>query len=158
MTRDENRAGYQEPEHRQHAEAFMSFVRGDVVERFPAVRFNITNTTEEDVLGAPGMIQAAKLEGWGADANQIAHDADEADKRSAMETMIQIGMYSDSQVEIEEAAKLLARRAAQLRGRVDGDAGVIESRIGKALDKILGHRPEHEDVARLMRLIGYKFT
>lgn len=50
MVRDESRAAYQEPEHRQRAEAFMLYARGDMASRFPMIRFDITNFTERRFL------------------------------------------------------------------------------------------------------------
>lgn len=135
----------------------MLYARGDMASRFPMIRFDITNFTDKEIFDAPGMIQAAKLERWQSDADQIARSADETDRRSTRETMIQVGMQTDLRVNMEKAVKLLREQAARLRGEVDFDTGTIDG-VGSLLEGHLGHRPEHEDFPKLIRFVLYRFT
>lgn len=147
-----------EPEHHQHAEALIAYVSGELVGRFPTVRFDVMNVTDDDVASSPGMIEAARLEGLEDLAADIERDGMQADIESALATQVRTFMYSDVLGDINHATDLLAKRAGQLRGNLTDDTGTIHSGTRRALDRILGHNPQHEDALQYMRAIGYKFT
>jgi hypothetical protein len=153
-----DRPVWAEPEHHQHAEALIAYTLRELVGRFPTVRFDVVNVTDNDITSNPGMVEVARLEGLGTLARDIEQDGMEADVESALATQVRALMYSDVMRDINQATDMLAKRARQLNGSLTDDTGTVESGTGRALDHVLGHRPQHEDALQYMRAIGYKFT
>lgn len=147
-----------EPEHHHHAEALIAYAIGELAGKFPSVRFDVVNVTDDDITSAPGMAEAARLDGLGSLARDIERDGMEADSESAIATQVMAFMYSDAMRDVNQATDLLTRRASQLKGTITDDTGTIESGTSRALDRVLGHNPQHEDALQYMRAVGYKFT
>ncbi len=147
-----------EPEHIRHAQSFINYINNDLSGRFRSINFDVNNITSDEITSTPGLATEARLEKLYDIANEQELDGMKADIESASSATIRVFMKSNSATDINKACDILSTKAHGLNGVVIDDSQIGESGAGKLLDRILGHRPEHEDVLQYSRIIGYKFS
>lgn len=146
-----------ESDHYKNANLFISSVLGDVVRRFNDLKIEANNETNEDLDMLPGMIEVARLEGDLSMTRELRDDDRNIESESASSTRVFVSINGDNKKRIQEATSLINKTARQFKGSLQNDSGTNQSGTGQGLDKILGHRPEHEDLPLLTRYLNYVF-
>lgn len=143
---------------RENANDFIKAIISRVVPQFKDLSIEPSNMTEEDLSHYPGMILNALRENDLELLEVLRKEDADTEHLSAHQTAVFVNILGDSDHNISEAAHIIHQLAGLYKGRRTGDTGVIESKTGETLSKILGHRPEHEDQKRLQRMLNYLFT
>ncbi len=147
----------QEPEHLKNANGFISAVVKDIAPQFRGLSIIAINQTEDDINSFPGMIEAARLEGDTSLLDDLKRDDRDAERESARSTSVFVSITGDDRGSIQRATGIIHERARRFRGRNTNDSGINQSGVRSGLEKVIGHRPEHEDLPLLQRYLSYLF-
>jgi hypothetical protein len=153
-----NRLAFPDSEHGKNANDFMKAIKSRVIPQFKDLSIEPSNMTEEDLSHYPDMILNALAENDLELLEELRKDDADTEHLSAHQVAVFVNILGDSDRDIREATHIIHQLAGLYKGRRTGDTGVVESKMGESLSKILGHRPEHEDQKRLQRMLNYLFT
>lgn len=146
------------PPHHQNAEKFIAAVLGQVASQFPDLKIEAVNQTAEDLAQFPDLAEAAKLEGYQEMVKEINRGDAENERESAESTRVSVSLIGDQKPLIEQATKIIHQQAKRNRGNNTDDSGIGNYGPREGLPKILGHKPELEDMPLWERFLGYKFS
>lgn len=145
------------PQHQQNAEHFIAGVLGQIASQFPGLKLEAVNQTMEDLAEFPGMSEAARLDGDSAMLEELREMDSETERESADSTRVSVTMTGDEKAQIEKAVKLIYEHARANYGKKQFDTGTGPYGPRQGLPKIIGHKPEQEDLPQWERYLGFIF-
>ena len=147
---------YDEPKHVLNSREFAGFAQG-LHSKYPLVEFRVDPVTENTIADSPSLVEESKRQELFETAESFMEEGDITDIESATSSLVRVWISSDSQGEIKKSITELNHQAIILSGQVNDNSGIHESTIGRSLDKVLGHRPQREDLPKYEQIIGYRF-
>jgi hypothetical protein len=146
-----------QPEHYVNASLLIQRITNDVAPKFTDLRIQAINLTDDELSTFPGMLEEAKLQGDPSYLKDLQRDDRETEAASAHQTEVSVSIQGDVAERIQKATDMINNHARKLGGRNKSDSGISGATARRALQKLFGHKPEHEDLPSLIRYLEYIF-